>query len=121
MSADREFSSQVAISQDFDFADRTICEARVPKRRFIDARTVIELVQVGQIDGHVIGRVAGVVEAALRDSANERHLTTFEPDTNRAARSGGLAFTTATAGFAVAAGFTLTEAFAAMLRTGTRF
>jgi hypothetical protein len=45
----------------------------------------------------------------------------IEANTNRAAGTGGLALATAAGGFATAAGFTLTEALAAMPGTGAGF
>jgi hypothetical protein len=48
-------------------------------------------------------------------------LAAFKSDANGTARTGRLAFAAATAGLAVAAGFALAEAFAAVLGTGAWF
>ena len=64
---------------------------------------------------------AGVIKAALGNAANQRHLAAFKPNANRTAGTGCLALSAASAGLAVAAGFPLAEAFAAMLGTRTRF
>ena len=55
------------------------------------------------------------------NAADQRHLATFKPDPDGAARPSGLAFATATAGLAVAAGFALPKPLAAVLGTGTWF
>jgi hypothetical protein len=48
-------------------------------------------------------------------------LAAFKSDANRAAGTGRLPLATATAGFAVAAGFTLAQPFVAVPGTRTRF
>src|SRR6266850_2269679 len=111
MSADGQLSGQVAIAENLDFLNRTVGETSIAKGAFVHARAVIKLVKRFEIDGDVASRVAGIIEAALRDSADERHLAAFEADANGAARARGLAFATATAGFAMAAGFALAKAF----------
>jgi hypothetical protein len=65
--------------------------------------------------------VTRVVEPALGDTADERHLAAFETDADRASRARGLAFATTAAGFTMAAGFALAKPFAAMLCAGTGF
>ena len=65
--------------------------------------------------------MAGVVEAALGNAADQRHLAAFKADADRTAGTGGLAFAAAPAGFAVAAGFALAQPFAAVLGAGTGF
>src|SRR2546430_8302867 len=121
MSADGQLSSQVAVAENLDFLNRTIGETSIAKGAFIHARAVIKLVKRFGIAGNVASRVAGVVEAALGDSADERHLAAFEADANGAARARGLGFATATAGFAMAAGFARAKAFAAMFGAGAGF
>ena|ERR1051325_2536754 len=121
MGADGELARQFAITENLDAAGRPIGEARTAKGSFIDARAIIELIEVLQIDGNIAGSMAGVIETAFGNTPNERHLPALEADANGTARARCLAFTAAAAGLAMAAGFALTEAFAAMLRAGTRF
>jgi hypothetical protein len=64
--------------------------------------------------------MARVVKTALRDAPDQRHLAAFKADADRTAGARGLAFATTAAGFAVAAGFTLAEALAAVFGAGTR-
>jgi hypothetical protein len=65
--------------------------------------------------------VTRVIEPALGDAANERHLATLEADANRAAGTGRLPLAATSAGFAMAAGLTLAEALATVLRAGAGF
>jgi hypothetical protein len=60
-----------------------------------------------------------VVETALGNSPDQRHLATFEPDANGTAGPRCLAFATAAAGLSVAARFALSESFAAVPGTGS--
>jgi hypothetical protein len=74
-----------------------------------------------QIDGDVPHGELLVVEAAFGDATNQRHLAAFKSDANGTAGTGRLPFAAAAAGFAVAAGFTLAEAFAAVFGAGAWF
>jgi hypothetical protein len=120
MSADGKFAGEVAVAEDFDAIDAAVGEAGVAQNGFINAGAVLEPVQGVEVDREITGGMAGVVEAALGNTADERHLAAFEPDPDGAAGACGLAFATAAAGFAVAAGFALAQPFAAVpgARTG---
>ena len=65
--------------------------------------------------------MSAVVEAALGDTPDQRHLAAFEPDPDRTAGPGRLALAAAAAGFSVTARFALAKPLAAMLGAGTRF
>src|SRR5881398_1631576 len=121
MSADGQLTGQVTVAEDLDFFDGTVGETSIAKGTFVHARAVIKLVKRFEIHGDVASCVASVVEAALGDAADERHLAAFEADADGTARARGLAFATATAGFAMAAGFALAEAFTAMFGAGAGF
>jgi hypothetical protein len=58
--------------------------------------------------------MAGVVETALGNAADERHLAALESDADGAAGTGRLALATAAGGFSVAAGFALAKTLGAM-------
>jgi hypothetical protein len=64
--------------------------------------------------------VAGVIKSALGDAPNQGHLAAFETDADGTAGPGCLAFAAASAGFSMAAGFTLAETFTPVLGSGTR-
>ena len=121
MRADREFAREFAVTKDLDFANRSVCQTSLAQSCFVNACTIFKPVQSFQIDRHVTGRMASIVESTFRNSANERHLTAFEADTNRTAGTSGLTFATAAAGFAVTTGFALAKALAPMFGTGARF
>ena len=102
-------------------APRPLARPALAQSRFVHPGAVVEMVERFQVDGQVAGGVARVVESALGNAANQRHLAAFEADANRTAGAGGLALATAAAGFAVAAGFALAQPLAAVLGAGTRF
>src|SRR5262245_45210636 len=118
MGADGQFAGEVAITEDLDPSNRPIGQARAAQSGFIHSSAVVEPIQGFEIDGQINRRVPGIVEPALGNAANERHLAAFKADADRAAGTGSLALATASAGLAVAAGFTLAEAFPAVLGTG---
>ena len=121
MSADRQFFGQFPVPEDFDTRCATISQARLAHNIFVHPRAIVEPIQQFQIHWQIAGGVARVVEAALRDAADQRHLTAFEANTNRAPRARGLAFAAASACLAVAAGLALAEALAAVLGAGSGF
>ena len=121
MGADGELTGQVAIAEDFDLIETSIGEARGAKSGVVHSGPIVESVQGFKIDGDIASRVAGIVEAAFRNTADEGHLAAFETNADGAAGSSGLAFAAASAGFAVTAGFALTKAFATMFGAGARF
>ena len=85
------------------------------------ARTVFKLVQRFNAHRDIAGRKTRIVEAALGNPANQRHLAAFKADADRAAGAGGLAFAAPAAGLAVAAGFTLAQPLATVFGPGTGF
>jgi hypothetical protein len=117
--ADGQFLGQLAVAEDFDTIGAAVGQAGGAQGGFIDAAAIVEAVKGFEVDGEEAGSMPGVVETTLRDAPNERHLAAFEPDTDRTAGTCGLALAAATGGFTVAGGFALTEAFAAVLGTGT--
>jgi hypothetical protein len=119
--ADGELFRKLAVAEDFNAIGAAIGQAGGTDSGLIDACAVIEAIEGFEIDGQEAGGMAGVIEAALGDASDEGHLATFKADADRATGAGSLALATAAAGFAVAAGFTLAEAFAAVLGAGTRF
>src|SRR5882757_9269706 len=119
--ADREFAREVAIPENLDSRHRTIGQTRAAQGRFVHSSAIVEAVQGFEINGHVKGGVPGIVEPALGNTADERHLAAFEADADRTTGAGSLALATASAGLAVAARFTLAEAFTAVLGTGAGF
>src|SRR3954447_19192466 len=62
----------------------------------------------------------GVVESALRQTPDQRHLTAFKPEPDAAARTRLLALMAFAARLAVAGALAATEAFHAVLRAGPR-
>lgn len=121
MGGDREFFCQFTGAENFDAIARPVGEAGSTEGGFINARAFIEAVEIFEIDGQIPGAMTGVIEPALGDAADERHLAAFETNSDGAARASRLALATAAAGFAMAAGLALAETFAAVFGAGTGF
>src|ERR1051325_4733622 len=118
---DRQLLFQLAIAEDLDQLHRAVGQSRFANRLDINARSVVETVQRLQIDRNVSCRVPGIVEAALWNAANQRHLAAFEADTNRRARARCLSFAAAAGSFAVTAGLALPKALTAVFGARTWF
>src|SRR5688572_30172262 len=112
---DGQLARQLAVAKNLHTLDRPVGEARLAQRGDIHLRPIGELVQGIEIHSHVAGRVARIVETPLRDAADERDLAALEPNADGTARACGLALAAAAGSFAVAARFTLAQAFAPML------
>src|SRR5713101_4398146 len=120
MRAEVQLFRQLAVAQNLDALPAAVRQASPLQRFDIDARALVEPVQRLQIHRRVARGVTRIVETAFGEAADERHLTAFETDADRAAGAGRLPLAAATGGFAVAAGFALAEPFAAMLGARTR-
>jgi hypothetical protein len=116
-----EFFGQFAVAENFDARAGAIGQTDRAQRRFVHARAVVKLVQARRRSRDVTDGETRVVETALGDAADERHLAAFKTDADGAAGTRGLALAAATGGFAVAAGFALAEPFGAVFRAGTGF
>jgi len=117
---DGKLASQIAGAKNLDPVKTSVGKPRLLESSDIDRGAVFELIQIIEVDGQVTRAVALIIETTFRNAADEGHLTTFKPDSDGAAGAGGLAFATATAGFAVTAGFTLAEPLAAVLGAWAR-
>src|SRR5438105_1427546 len=123
MGTDGQFPAQIAVPKNLDGIANawSVGQTRGAQGRGVHPRTVFEAVQRRKIHGQVTGRVTGIVKSAFGDAPNQRHLTAFKTDADGTAGAGCLALATASAGLAMAAGFTLTEALAPVLGPGPRF
>jgi hypothetical protein len=119
--AHRELPGQFTLTENFDAIGAAIGQTGGPQRGFIHTRAIVKLIQFADVHRDELLREPGVIEPALGDAPDERHLTALKTDADGTARTGRLALATAPAGLAVAAGFALAKSFAPMLRTGTRF
>ena len=121
MGANSQFARQLAISEDFNSLNFSIRQSRIPQGALIHTGTFLKLIQGIDIYRLVTSSVPSIVETSLGDSPDKRHLPAFEADPDRAAGASGLTLAAASAGFAVAAGFALAKALAAMPGARTRF
>ena len=121
MCAHREFFGQFTVAEDFDSARGAIGQADRAQRGFVHARSVVKLIQLADVHRYELFREARIVEPALGNAPDERHLATLKTNADGTARTCRLAFAATAAGFAVAAGFALAEPLAPMFGTGTGF
>jgi len=121
MSADGEFSGQLAIAEDFHTMSAAIGEAGLAQSRFIDASAIVEAIERLQIHRQISRRVPCVVETSFWNTANQWHLAAFKSNADGTAGAGSLALAAASAGFAVATRLALAETFTAVLGTRTGF
>src|SRR4051812_3444090 len=98
MRADGQLLCQFAATEDFYSGSPTISQARFAQDIEIDARAFIKLVQSFQIDREITNSVADIIEPALGNAADERHLAALEADPDGTARAGCLPFAAAPAG-----------------------
>src|SRR5882762_5941797 len=92
---------------------------RFAQHLLVNDRAGFEFVEIVKIDDRVLPFKRGVVKPALRQPADQRHLTAFEPEPNTAAGARFLTFVAFAARLAVAGTFADAEAFHAMPRART--
>src|ERR1017187_6831899 len=119
--AHHQLFGQFAFAENFHSAGAAVGQAGRAQSRFIHAHAVVEPLQFADVHRDITRAKPRVVEPALGDAADERHLAAFKTDANRAAGTRRLALAAATARLAMTAGFTLAEPFAAMLGARTGF
>src|ERR1041384_7439767 len=111
---------QFAIAQNFDPGNVAAHEIRFAEQLFINNRSRFEFIEIAQVHDREIFVEGRVVEAALRQTPNERHLAAFKSETNAAARARLLAFVTFAARLSVTGTFAATKSLYAMTGAGTR-
>ena len=121
MSANGEFAGQLPVAEDLDSETPSVGQSGVAQADFIDTRAILKLVEGLKIDRQVTSGMAGVVEPALGNTPDERHLTALKTDADGAAGAGGLSLPPTAAGFSVTAGFALAKPFATVFGSRTRF
>src|SRR5207245_4088512 len=87
--ADDQLFLQLAVTEDLDAVRAPIRQAEGAQCPLIHARAVLEPVQRFNAHRDVAGGKARVVEAALGNPENQRHLTAFKNDEDGAAGDGG--------------------------------
>lgn len=110
---------QFAVTEDLDSVDRAANETCGAQSGFIDARSGFEVLEIGNVHDGVLDLEVGVVETALRNTTDKRHLTAFESEADAAARTRLLTFVAFAGGLTVAAAFAAAEPLDAVLGTRT--
>src|ERR1041385_8458069 len=117
-----QLPGQLAVAQNLDPVRAAIREAFFLQTFCVHAFAVLERgIQRAEVHRQIRRAMTRVVEPALRNAADERHLAAFESDADRAAGTRGLAFATASAGLAVSAAFALAEPLATVPGARSRF
>src|SRR5437867_1501027 len=114
----RQLFVQFAVTENLHAVAAAINQSALAQHQLVHARALSKAVQRLDVDRQIARGEAGIIKTALRNAADERHLTALEPDADRAAGTGCLALAAATAGLAVATGFALTEPLATVLGAG---
>lgn len=121
MSADSQLLLEFAPSENLDAVVGAVGQTSLLQGSHVDHGARFEGVELSQIDRQIGDLESLVVEATLRDAADQGHLTTLEPDADRAAGPGALTLATTTGGLASAAGLTLAQTLLAVLGSRTWF
>src|ERR1700726_1736683 len=111
---------QLSVAQNFYARHIATNEFRFAQQFFIHNRARFKFIQIAQVDDCVSHVEGGVIETALGQTPDERHLTAFESKTNAPARARLLTFMAFAAGFSVTGAFAATESLDPMTRTRTR-
>src|SRR5687768_13597611 len=82
---DRQSVLEFAIPQEFESGALTADQLRLTKKLLVHHGAFLEGGQVAQINDRIILVERSVVEAALWQAPNQRHLSAFKPETNTAA------------------------------------
>jgi len=107
------------VAEDLHVVVTTIDQTATAQHFFVDQGTALEVfLEGGDVHAEHFGFVIKVVEAALGQTTVQRHLTTFEANSDRAAGAGFLSFVAFAGGFTVTGAFTATKALDAVLGSG---
>src|ERR1051326_6120496 len=85
MSANGKFPGQLTSAEDFDTGSAAIGETCAVGSCCIHAGAIIETIERLQVDWQITNGVASVIEAALGNAPDQRHLAAFEADGEGAA------------------------------------
>ena len=118
---DGKFLLQRSAAKDFHSMERLADQSGLQQRGFIHRRAVREVIQIAEVHHCVLRPEYGIVEPALRNAPNERHLAALEAETNAAAAAGLLSFVTLAAGLPVATALATAQPLHAAAGSGTRF
>src|SRR5438093_3627932 len=95
-------------------------EIRFTQQLFVYHRSGFKFIKVADIHNCIMLVKGRIIESALWQSTNKRHLSAFETEPNASTGTRFLAFMSFTAGLPVSSTFTATQPFRAMSRAVTR-
>src|SRR5216684_4206120 len=111
---------QLAVAKNFDSREMAAHQLRLAQQPLVYNCAGLKIAEVIKIHDRVPLVKGRVVKSTLGQSPNERHLPTFESESNAAAGACLLSFMTFAARLSVSRTFAAAEAFDAMPRTRTR-
>src|ERR1043165_816748 len=118
---DGQFLGELAVAEDLDAVGRlSLDESRLAEGAFIDGHAVVETLEVRDVHDGVLF-LEDVGEAALRQTAMQRHLAAFEAGHAREAGAGLLPLLAAARGLAVSGSRTAADALLRVTRAFFRF
>src|SRR5207253_4706676 len=92
-------------------------QIRLTQQLFVYHRSGFKCIRVAEVHNRITLVKGRIVESALRQSSNQRHLTAFEPQSNAPTRARLLPFMTLATRLAVSRALTATQALDAMSRS----
>src|SRR6266576_2647630 len=110
---------QVAGPKNFDSHEMAAHQLRLAQQLLVYSCAGLKITEVIKIHDRVPLVKGGVVKSTFGQSPNERHLPTFESESNATAGARFLSFMTFAARLSVSRTFAAAEAFDAMPRTRT--
>ncbi len=117
---DGELAAQIAGTEDLDGVAIAIDEAFLTKGGFVDDGTVVEGVEIADVDGFVHVTELDVGETFLGETTEKGHLAAFEAWADAATGAGHLTFVSFAGGLAVTGAFAAANTLFAFNCTGAR-
>src|SRR5207244_11340692 len=111
---------QLAFAENFYPCEMTADEIRLAQQLFVYNRASFKCIQIAHIHNRVTFVKCSIVESALWQTPNQRHLPAFESKPDTSARTRLLALGPLPAGFSMSRAFPATQAFYAMSGTWPR-
>ena len=92
---------QFAVTKDFYSREMSADELRLTQQLFVYHASGFKRIEGFEVHNRITLVKGRIVESALRQSSNQRHLTAFEPQSNAPTRARLLPFMTLAAGLSV--------------------
>src|SRR6266699_2000149 len=111
---------QLPVAKDFYPGKMATDEVRFAQQLFVHSCPGLKSIKILKVHDRVVLMKGGIVEPALWQSPDQRHLPAFESEPDAAARTRFLSLMTLAACLSMPGTFTATKPLDTMSRTGTR-